>query len=75
MPVIVANDYWQWWIDDRRNGKDVKFMLRPFHTEHMDWCRVSMLVNNLRNECPDLICRAEGNVGGSAPAPIERELF
>jgi hypothetical protein len=32
-------------------------------------------VNNIRNEHPDLICRAEGNEGGSAPAPVERNLF
>lgn len=32
-------------------------------------------VNNVRNESPDLINRAGANEGGSAPAPMERELF
>jgi hypothetical protein len=41
----------------------------------LDWYPVSREMNNVRNEHPDLICRAEDNEGGSAPAPVERELF
>jgi hypothetical protein len=40
----------EWWIDDRRNGDAVKFMLRPFDAEDMDCYRVSPLVNNAKND-------------------------
>ncbi len=55
MPVILQNQHLQWWIDDRRNGEAVKFMLRPFHADDMDCYRVSPLVNNAKNDSPDCI--------------------
>jgi putative SOS response-associated peptidase YedK len=53
MPVIVHPDHWLWWIDERRDGEAVKFMLRPYPPEGMDCYRVSKLVNNARNDSPD----------------------
>jgi len=55
MPVILYKDAWQHWIDDRRNGKDVNYLLRPFHAEDMDCYRVSPLVNNARNDSPECL--------------------
>jgi putative SOS response-associated peptidase YedK len=55
MPVIVHPDHWLWWIDERRDGEAVKFMLRPYPAEDMDCYRVSKLVNNARNDSPDCI--------------------
>ena len=52
MPVILQQTHWQWWIDDRRKGDEVKFMLRPFEAGDMDCYRVSPLVNNARNDSP-----------------------
>jgi hypothetical protein len=39
LPVIFYQDCWQPWIDDRRNGDAVKFMLRPFTAEKMNCYR------------------------------------
>jgi putative SOS response-associated peptidase YedK len=58
MPVILDSSYWQWWIDDRRRGEDVKFLLRPFDAEDMDCYRVSPLVNNAMNDSPDCLTPA-----------------
>jgi putative SOS response-associated peptidase YedK len=58
MPVILYQDAWQEWIDDRRNGQDVKYLLRPFHAEDMDCVRVSPLVNNARNDSPECLTPA-----------------
>jgi putative SOS response-associated peptidase YedK len=55
MPVIVHPDHWLWWIDERRAGEAVKFMLRPYPAEDMDCYRVSKLVNNAKNDSPDCI--------------------
>jgi putative SOS response-associated peptidase YedK len=55
MPVILYQDAWQPWLDDRRNGKDVKYLLRPFHAEDMDCYRVSLLVNNAKNDSPECL--------------------
>jgi putative SOS response-associated peptidase YedK len=55
MPVILQDTHWQWWIDDRRNGEAVKFMLRPFEAGDMDCYRVSPLVNNARNDSPECL--------------------
>jgi putative SOS response-associated peptidase YedK len=58
MPVILDSSYWQWWIDDRRRGEDVKFLLRPFDAEDMDCYRGSLLVNNAMNDSPDCLTPA-----------------
>lgn len=55
MPVILPKEHWQWWIDDRRNGEAVKFMLRPFDARGMDCYRVSPQVNNARNDSPECL--------------------
>jgi putative SOS response-associated peptidase YedK len=55
MPVILQDTHWQWWIDDRRNGEAVKFMLRPFEAGDMDCYRVSPLVNNTKNDSPECL--------------------
>jgi putative SOS response-associated peptidase YedK len=58
MPVILQSSHWQWWIDDRRKGEDVKFLLRPFEAGDMDCYRVSPLVNDAKNDLPECITPA-----------------
>jgi putative SOS response-associated peptidase YedK len=55
MPVILYQDAWHQWIDDRRNGREVTYLLRPFHAEDTDCYRVSPLVNNARNDSPECL--------------------
>jgi putative SOS response-associated peptidase YedK len=55
MPVILYPDDWQRLIDNRRNGNDVKHLLRPFHAEKMDCYRVSPLVNNAKNDSAECL--------------------
>jgi putative SOS response-associated peptidase YedK len=53
MPVILEHSHWHWWIDDRRNGEAVKFMLRPYEAGDMNCYRVSPLMNNASNDSPE----------------------
>jgi len=53
MPLILYQEDWQRWIDERHNGKDSKYLLRPFDAEDMDSYRVSQLVNDARNDSPE----------------------
>ena len=55
LPVIVHPVPLQWWIDDRRDGEAVKFMLRPFEAGDMDCYRVSPLVNSAKNNSPECL--------------------
>jgi putative SOS response-associated peptidase YedK len=55
MPVILQNQHWQWWIDERYNGEFVKSLLRPYPGEDMDCYRVSPLVNNAKNDSPECL--------------------
>jgi len=55
MPVILQYAHWQWWIDDRRNGEAVKFMLRPFEAGDMACYRVSKLINSAKNDSPECL--------------------
>jgi len=55
MPVMVHPDHLQWWIDDRRDGEAVRFMLRPYNAGDMDCYRVSNLVNSASNDSPDCL--------------------
>ena len=57
-PIILDKTHWQWWIDDRRNGAAVKFMLRPFEAGDMACYRVSPLVNNAKNDLPECLTPA-----------------
>jgi putative SOS response-associated peptidase YedK len=58
MPVILHPSHWQWWIDDRRRGEDVKYLLRQFDSGDMDCYRVSPLVNNAKNDSPECLTPA-----------------
>jgi putative SOS response-associated peptidase YedK len=74
MPFIVRDDQLERWL----NNSDPELpssILHLLDKNPLGFYPVSREVNNVRNEHPDLICRAEGNEGGSAPAPVERELF
>jgi putative SOS response-associated peptidase YedK len=55
MPVIVSPNHYLWWIDERRDGEAVRFMLRPYPAEDMECCRVSRLVNEAKNDSPDCL--------------------
>jgi hypothetical protein len=68
LSVILYQDAWQPWIDDRRNGDAVKFMLRPFTAENMEYYRVSPLANNARNDSPEFLKpSAASNARPAAP--------
>ena len=73
MPFIVRDDLLGLWL----NNSDLELpssILHLLDKNPLDFYAVSREVNNVRNENPDLICRVEDNEGGSAPAPVEREL-
>lgn len=58
MPAILQREHWHWWLDERRNGEDVKALIRPYAAEDMACCRVSAIVNSPRNESPECILPA-----------------
>jgi len=53
MPVILAPEDWERWLDRGQPGP--KELLRPFPAERMRAYRVSTTVNNVRNSGPELV--------------------
>jgi putative SOS response-associated peptidase YedK len=62
MPLIVAPDDAKRWLDP--GERDVVDLLRPFPAEEMTAYPVSVRVNSVRNDDPDLICEARGERSG-----------
>lgn len=52
MPVIVAPEDYDRWLDAATEPEDVQALLRQFPAEQMESFPVSTLVNNPRNESP-----------------------
>jgi len=60
MPVILGLEHHQWWLQpDRFEPQFLKTLLRPSPAKDMDWCRVSKLVNNAKNDSGEYICPRE----------------
>jgi putative SOS response-associated peptidase YedK len=59
LPVIIGPEHYQWWLEpDRFEPQFLKNLLRPYPAEAMACCRVSKLVNSVKNETPE--CLAPG---------------
>jgi len=58
MPVIVGPEHYSWWLESKFEPEFLKTLLRPFPAEKMQCSRVSVKVNDARNEGPD--CSAVG---------------
>ncbi|MHB8959239.1 MAG: SOS response-associated peptidase [Candidatus Limnocylindrales bacterium] len=72
MPVIVPPDMWGLWLDGpRTDAGELMALLEPSDRLELDAHAVVPLVNNVRNEGPDLLlpaeATAEGALLGSAP--------
>jgi putative SOS response-associated peptidase YedK len=61
MPLMVEPDRWQGWLDPRVSGPDLLDLLQPAAPGHLDAYPVATLVNNVKNNGPELI----------KPIPIE----
>ena len=56
MPVILAPEHYQWWLEpDRFEPQFLKTLLRPYSAEEMDCQTVSKLMNNARFDGPACI--------------------
>ena len=56
MPVILAPDDYDLWLDPEFEGKEkLLSLLRPFDPDEMTAYPVSTVVNNARNESPDCV--------------------
>ena len=52
MPVIVAPQDFDRWLDPQRNATDVQDLLRAYPAEEMEAVPVGTRVNNPRNDDP-----------------------
>ena len=59
MPVLVAPDDWERWLDVRRTPADVADVLRTPRDDAFEAIPVSDAVNKVRNQGPELIERVE----------------
>ena len=58
MPVLVPPEAWERWLDPSlSNPAQLQGLLQPVEDDHLDLYEVSRLVNNVRNDGPDLIER------------------
>jgi putative SOS response-associated peptidase YedK len=58
MPVVVPPEAWERWLDPSlSNPAQLQGLLQPFEDDHLEAYEVSRLVNNVRNDGPDLIER------------------
>jgi putative SOS response-associated peptidase YedK len=55
MPAILLREDEVHWLDAEVQAKDAIELLHPYPAEHMRAYRVSTMVNNVRNNTPDLI--------------------
>ncbi len=60
MPVVVPPDLWARWLDPaRRDPGELRALLEPRDDLELDAYPVPTLVNNVRNDGPELIARLE----------------
>ena len=58
MPVLVPPEAWDRWLDPAlSNPAQLQGLLQPIEDDHLELYEVSRLVNNVRNDGPDLIER------------------
>jgi putative SOS response-associated peptidase YedK len=58
MPVVVPPQAWERWLDPTlSNPAQLQGLLQPIEDDHLEAYEVSRLVNNVRNDGPDLIER------------------
>ncbi|HZM71822.1 MAG TPA: SOS response-associated peptidase [Candidatus Polarisedimenticolia bacterium] len=58
MPVVVPPEAWERWLDPSlSNPAQLQGLLQPIEDDHLEAYEVSRLVNNVRNDGPDLIER------------------
>jgi len=70
MPVVVPRDAWARWLDPRpAEPGELRALLEPRDDVALDAYPVPPLVNNVRNDGPDLIARVE-TPAGAAPATL-----
>jgi putative SOS response-associated peptidase YedK len=55
MPVVLAPEDWGTWLDHSSRLTDVKGLLEPAPSAWFDLYPVSTLVNNVRNDGPELL--------------------
>lgn len=55
MPVIVGPEHFSWWLESKFEPEFLKTLLRPFPAELMRCERVSVRVNDARNEGPECV--------------------
>lgn len=55
MPVIVAKEDYDLWLDNETDLEEVKGLLKQFPAEQMESFPVSTVVNNPRNELPECV--------------------
>jgi putative SOS response-associated peptidase YedK len=56
MPVILAPEDWDRWLDpDTRRAGALRPLLRPCAPEYLSALRVGPAVNNANNETPDCV--------------------
>jgi putative SOS response-associated peptidase YedK len=53
MPAILQPGHYRWWLDEFWRGDELTGLLRPYDADEMECVRVSPLVNNTKNDCPE----------------------
>ena len=76
MPVVLPPESWATWLDPSLvDTGEVLAMLRPAPAEPMELFAVEPLVNNVRNDGPDLVRPLAHSLAASDPAPATLELW
>jgi putative SOS response-associated peptidase YedK len=57
MPLILTSSQWTAWLDPRTPGSVIDDLLHSATTEALETHEVALLVNNVRNDGPELIAR------------------
>ena len=60
MPVILEEDQWDLWLDDRSSYSMLNTLFAPLASDKVRYFRVSDLVNNVRNDSEECIVEAVG---------------
>jgi putative SOS response-associated peptidase YedK len=55
MPVILGPEHYSWWLEPKFEPEFLKTLLRPFPAEKMLCSRVSVRVNDAKNEGPECV--------------------
>ncbi|QDH78197.1 hypothetical protein FKX85_03735 [Echinicola soli] len=57
MPVILSEEDSKYWMDMDQNPNDLLELLTPYPADAMDAYEISMVINNVRNEGEESLCR------------------